>query len=126
MSRELDAKVAENVLGFPRTSSNQLCPPGTKMPPHWHALACVSNFTTNASADYEVLKHVRETWDRHKQESFTGRLNDLWTARNKYPEAWMYEELDQNCPLFYEPGDFSKAALKALGEEVEVEERNTI
>jgi hypothetical protein len=84
----LDAKVAEKVLGT-----------------HW-----VYPYTTDAGCDYEVLKHVREHWSENKHDEFTAALGAIWVERRKAVRT--------NFAMCYEPGDYSKAALKALGEEI--------
>ncbi len=57
------------------------------------------NYTTDIAADYSVLVKVRETWDSEA----TGRFVDALIALWHFP-----------TPIQYRPGDYSKAALKAL------------
>ena len=79
---ERDALVAEHVMGVP------------------------SAYSTDPSADYEVLRRVRETWDKHAKWSFREALWRIWTDR---------EDIAHTAVLLYQPGDYSIAALKALG-----------
>lgn len=112
MSRELDAKVADKVMGwkFPFSAERMR----GDWHDHWHdeinkTLYLPEQlpwFTSNAGDDYEVLKHVREKWDEQMQVNFSGAL-----AKIKFSRSHRWE-------LNYEPGDYSRAALKALGEEV--------
>jgi len=126
VSRELDAKVAEKVMGliFPRSLwvtdtlvERQECP----------------RYTTDPSADYEVLKQIREKsassiqWMEFLRElnliQFKrgvggGKLTDGETRAASDPNSAMYGFYERFNALRYEPGDYSKAALKALGEEI--------
>lgn len=69
--------------------------------------------TTDPSADYEVLKHVRETWPRSEWLEFSEALGDMWCKR-----ATVEVETSFGVGGRYEPGDYSRAALKALGEDI--------
>lgn len=61
----------------------------------------VPHFSTEASADYSVLKHVRETWDKYWLCDFSEWLNNLFDMRpGVLPD-----------PIQYQPGDYSIAAL---------------
>lgn len=119
--RELDAKVATLVMGGRLT-----CPVdndcghsvgvtrwGTDAKRNFCELngkeIVIPHYTSDPSADYEVLKHVRETWSAEQQNKFDDALEDIMIAHTgKYPNAWH--------SILYEPGDWSRAALKALGE----------
>ena len=67
--------------------------------------------TTNASDDYEVLKHVRENWSVEQLKRFSNCL---------YGEH--LHRLDEQLPdirlgtsgIMYEPGDYTRAAWAAL------------
>lgn len=67
-------------------------------------------YTTDASADYEVLRHVRETWGPKAASEFMDGATSIWAARR----AAMYRGLSYNDALMYEPGDYSHAAYLAL------------
>lgn len=78
----------------------------------WTRVPC---FTTNPSDDYEVLKHVREcevngtpalNW-----EEFCNALYGMQAVRKRVSIGLITESA-----AWYEPGDFSRAALKALEE----------
>lgn len=110
MSREIDAKVAEKVMGW-REIVPFDGPWGVPNDGHDSNLrAPVPRYTTDASADCEVLKHVRETWEPTAIDKFE---KALWVA-------WQIRLVVSNLAGFmaYQPGDYSRAALKALGEEV--------
>lgn len=103
MFRELDALVAKKVMGWIHGPDGWLIPFG--MPAKKTGL---SQFTTDPSADYEVLKHVREHWNTAQLlHGFDSALVDIWNSRRRIETM-----------VCYEPGDYSKAALKALGEEI--------
>lgn len=112
MSRELDAKVATKVMGWrqveeyfgssPTGRFNWCC--GTKK------YIDFVPYSTDVKWDYEVLKHVREKWTREQQDKFAEACDDVMAVRCTPNSQWW-------C-IAYEPGDWSKAALKALGEEV--------
>lgn len=72
----------------------------------WGPLA-VPDYTTDPFDDYLVLKHVRETWGWEQKSNFSDALQLLWSREGTH--AWW---------LKYEPGDYSRAALKALGEDI--------
>jgi hypothetical protein len=104
MSRELDAKVADKVFGM-RVEFYES--------ENYDPMSNAPSYTTDTAADYEVLRRVREKWSRAKFKAFVLALDDLWDARigdkHESPGQWA---------CMYEPGDWSRAALKALGEEI--------
>ncbi len=103
MSRELDAKVAELVMGWDFVSEGYGRAPIFQHVPDLRYP--VPPYTTNASDDYEVLKHVRETWsDPDMVLGFQDSLNELWDARWKGGP-------NLTIAYYYEPGDYSIAAL---------------
>lgn len=114
MSRELDALVAEKVFGI-SVARCMVIDHGETLysgpvlesdggPP--------APYTSDAGVDFEVLKHVRENWpDEPQMRRFTTCLILLWEARR--PESFIGDNFE-----LYEPGDYSKAALKAIGETV--------
>lgn len=118
--RELDAKVADKVMGW-KVHGRPFPGPG-----HWVTDkngAFIGNIdggevnekhwrpSVDAAADYEVLKRVRETWTDEQQDNFEVALEDIMIAKeSNYPNTWHV--------ILYEPGDWSRAALKALGEDI--------
>ena len=86
--RERDEMVAEKVMGFAN-------PPYPKC-------------STDPAADYEVLDHVRDTWDHHKRERFASTLFELWDYRPGFDR------------MNYEPGDYALAALAVVTAGTEV------
>jgi hypothetical protein len=111
-NRELDALVADKVMCWTPADLTDgrilWAVPGNRTA--WS----VPPFTTDSSADYLVLKHVRENWsDLKLWDEFCIQLHILQSARS-HPRGF----LPQWHQGMYEPGDWSKAALKALGEEV--------
>lgn len=138
LMRELDAKVAEKVMGwklFPvgyegtddetpeqKDYDIELRKAGIETV-GWYAwtgsnvflwsdsLGECYKFTCDVSADYMVLKHVRETWTDRQKDDFDNALEDIMIEKHaKYPNQWF--------SILYEPGDWSRAALKALGEDI--------
>lgn len=127
MSREVDAKVAELVMGWgwflihsggfaylcdPKSDGltgfingqDKPAPVGTeRLDDVETSFPFLPEFTTDPTADYAVLVRVRETWDYAARERMDTELARVWDARG----------LEH---LAYEPGDFSKAALAALAE----------
>ena len=73
----------------------------------------MSNYSTDASADYEILKKVRETWEVIFQNAFAENLHTsiLAIRKTKHPRG-----LSRNDLLFYEPGDYLHAAWMALND----------
>lgn len=101
-ARELNERVAEKVLGWRRGRSERgeapwILPDGVTA---W----TVRYFTTDAAADYEVLCHVRETWDGPARYAMMKRLTTMWLERCVEFERW----------LAYMPGDYSRAALAVM------------
>lgn len=98
MSREMDALVAEKVMGW--TMSERLgygLPIASSVPP----VKC-PEYTSDVADDYRVLQHVRENWE--------------FAARFRMGQMlWAMWDLRGHTELAYEPGDFSLAALAALG-----------
>lgn len=127
--RERDAWVAEHVLGWKRESEEQhpganvawFVPSpkfrGTGTGTTVHASTAMPHSST-ADADYEVLKHVRETWGepgaRRNERSllymFAEYLHEIQYPRK---DGCMGLEL---TPVFYKPGDYSAAAYLSLNQ----------
>lgn len=60
--------------------------------------------SSDPAADYEVLRHVRETWDTDAQYQFAHALAELYRPRK-----------EGNHPILrYMPGDYSRAALAVM------------
>lgn len=118
MTREIDALVAEKVMGWygcfnwgcytSRKYIDQKHPPEEEFKANedWSP-------TTDLTADYEVLKHVREDWNDAYRGWFCDELRVVWSTRAN-EDGWK-----NSYQQFYEPGDYSKAALKVLLEKSE-------
>ena len=113
---ELDARVAVEVMGWSyQTFPDGPCPHVK----HWYATSpCPENarheswrakcprFSTDPAADYEVLK-VARAWPHERQDAFGKTLERIWMGRcNGYLPLWL-----PLWSMFYEPGDYSRAAL---------------
>lgn len=64
--------------------------------------------TISPADDYSVLCHVREKWDGGMCDAFGHALEDIWMSEKN------------DCSFLptccrYRPGDYSRAALAALG-----------
>jgi hypothetical protein len=123
-ARERDAAVAQSVMGwvaFPYSMPDgkggwetRLCPPSNV-----HITTCDTfpRYTTDPSADYEVLKRVRESkWIDDREEAynmFWNSLAEILRSRDPY-----YRDTENQNELYYmleyRPGDFSHAAFLAL------------
>lgn len=128
MNTELNAKVAEKVMGWKwRVYKDSivgrmriLCFPGNRLDlQEWDGVENVvaprngsilgpPDFTGDASADYLVLKHVRETWDIDGWAGFTDEC--LRLVRDRLAEDKRDPGLTPYM-LFYEPGDYARAAV---------------
>ncbi len=73
----------------------------------------VPNFTTDANADYQVLCKVRDHWQWKQIDTFHFELLAIW--QNRY-YAFNPHRANVGFHLWYEPGDYSRAALNALTE----------
>lgn len=92
---EQDKEVFKNVMG--RTYSD----------PH-----DVPRYGDDPAADYAVLKHVREHWVERKLLRMRRWLSALWKGRAD--DAMDTNDPMNLTPLYYEPGDYSRAALAVL------------
>jgi hypothetical protein len=59
-------------------------------------------------ADYEVLGHVREAWEKSRRVDFVVACRELWERRG---------HIGSDPYLYYQPGDYAKAALLAATDE---------
>lgn len=104
-ARELDARVAEKVMGKrvdPDDCGCTDCLTGESLHP-----GQVPDYLTDASADYEVLRHVRETWDARRLRRFSANLQAMWFDRQR--------DADESYPVVaYLPGDYARAALAVM------------
>ena len=104
---KLDAKTAEMVMGFVplqdfpsqawRTQDNEV------------RTTDVTSFnrfspSVDCNSDYEVLKHVRETWTLEQVKDFHRELSKLWEQESEWPGSYMA----------YKPGDYSRSALNVV------------
>lgn len=108
--RELDAMVAEKVMGWERRKNGRES--------WWKSDAVASSRcpvtdwrpTVNVSNDYWILEKVRDDGDPDFMELFVVHLQDAMIARCREPGlAWL---------ACYQPGDYARAALRAVGCEV--------
>jgi hypothetical protein len=67
-------------------------------------------YTTDAAADADLLRKVREDWGSGRLQRMQAELDDMWSAR------WGYGA-DVPVGLRYLAGDFSRAAAKVLLDE---------
>ena len=109
MTREQDARVAE-LMGCESRRPSGL---GNTWlwKPHGYATD-LPRFTTDASADYLVLKWVLESWSKDRLLRFSEGLYDLWDARAaesdpRGDDRWI-------DAMLYTPGDYSRAALAVV------------
>ena len=129
-NRELDAEVAEKVMGWKKGDKwqtpvmdlrgderrsldhlrrrNWYRPDGAKS-----FFDAIPHYTTDPSADYEVLKHVRDNWRGDLWTLFRQELASILIAREQAAEDET-ESIITNCAVLYKPGDYSRAALEAL------------
>ena len=114
-NREIDALVAEKVMGWSAIEEVSPALPFIGQPPERDEPGFyVPAFTTDPRSDYDVLCKVREKWEGQQQGDFALAVYTIWHSRQAtslMAFAWP--------ALLYEPGDYSIAALKALGVEVE-------
>ena len=138
-NRELDAAVAEHVMGYDGepfyfcTADGESMNAWVSKDGPWYTLGelqewlkekqergfCLDHrieeerrfpeYTSDAAPDYEVLKRVRETWDEPMQDKWHVELQNVWIDRRGGPMLIAFTAID------YQPGDFSRAALAALG-----------
>lgn len=115
----MDALVAEKVMGW--TLWRSPCARQCDQPDCWKTGKRVSptiriagwNPSREVQQDYEVLQHVRKHWEVQKQDAFRRELDDILEARyfnspNRDPDYWV------STIMFYEPGDYARAALLAM------------
>jgi hypothetical protein len=82
---------------------------GTKQP--------ITPYSTDIAADYSVLCHVRETWGASNHESFFTLLWWAWAHRQDKDIKAATRDIAEGwgaMPTYYQPGDYSRAALKAV------------
>lgn len=111
MSRAIDAKVADRVFGL-KVEQNV----GDKKPRFTLVDGMApARYSEDPAADYEVLLYVRGKWDEPETRYFNSALQNLWMQREAQQRK--YTVYGFWFGFWYEPGDYSKAALKALGED---------
>lgn len=111
-TRKLDGLIAEQVFATDKWSvwwdnyDDEISDEGESPVRQGYAVYdSVPHYTTDAAADYLVLVHVRESWDQEKRHLFEVNLEGIWLKRNRW----------YTTPVWYEPGDYSRAALAVLG-----------
>lgn len=104
---ELNAAVAEEVMGIDLD--------GTKPDLPIRGIGC-QLYATDISADYEVLDYIRQHWPDEKPgelwEAFCENLWELSVLRKRI--GW---NLVFDSHGLYQPGDYARAALKAVRQE---------
>jgi hypothetical protein len=125
MDRELDIQIAERIMGIAPldirakgstetvrvwTRQPNLYKDGARSASDLRLWALPDRYTTAPDADYEVLKRVRETWDEPSQFRLGNLLDEVWAARTSLGHRYVPENA-----VMYEPGDYAKAALAAIG-----------
>lgn len=133
--RAIDAMVAEKVMGwywleFDSPDYDHVAHRvRVLVPPEWtqltvcHHLPARGNvdplcyvrdyYTRDIAADYSVLVRVRETWDIYQRQRFGLAL--LKSFEDRLWDDTRGHSVHEACAQ-YQPGDYSLAALSALGE----------
>lgn len=117
MTKEQDKRIAIEILNLkyrPNTEPYPFDGPGVyeKDEKYWR-LETDFKPSTDASDDYLVLKHIRENWDYADFMKMKEMQQDI------VAERWKEQDLlltpgPATSFLYYEPGDYSRAALKVL------------
>lgn len=116
--RELDALIAEKVMGWTRKGEGW-CPPG------WESTFMLSAYSTDIAAAWQVVEHFDRSKWCFDLEAFDAAGEDAWGAR--------FVSWEQLHPVFrgYEPREYAataplaicKAALNAVRAEAEGDAR---
>lgn len=132
-ARAINARVAELVMGFEWRRSPlrdvalkalvrpDKCPSygplqGDEIQAYDYDQFC-PRYLTDPAADYEVLRHVRETWDPARFRAFMAELRRIQAARlNAFMDSrrWGLYPDGARSEAMYEPGDYSRAALAVM------------
>ena len=129
-ARELDAQVAEKVLGWERTQEPY---PGSNMGAWFRPtkeyqeyegkeiLGCTAPSMERPENDYFVLMHVRENWLSPNLNLFPEAFTRLWAER-AVADGELDHIDDEGCvgswlAIYYRPGDYARAALAVVGEQ---------
>lgn len=120
--RERDAAVAEQVMGIKRrqvrvratdifadvwTHGVQTLADGQWTLEELQNYGAPRPYSTDPTADYAVLKHVRETWSVEDQCDFHNKLLLVWSSKYN-SRSISFAQVSQH--MRYEPGDYSFAA----------------
>lgn len=116
MSREEDAIVDKLVFGRDRYA--ELLQHGGILLP---VEAQIPEYTTDAAADYEVLKRVRASFNGLQQMIYARELHRIQWMRKDAPLTELEKKsyvryYNDNC-LHYEAGDYSSAALRTMADD---------
>jgi hypothetical protein len=116
---EVDMLVAEKVMGLepwpgaPGAFKAPIVLPGQQPRP-----SHPPSYSTDPAADYEVLVKVRETWQGLNRMWFNVKLKGI-LQQHSLEDPLLGREDTEDVPLWdegqYRPGDYSHAALLALG-----------
>lgn len=115
--REIDFLVQERVFGWTPLGT------GGWLTPERNTVLSIytPTYTTDASADFVVLAHVRDTWHGINRMWFNVKLKGI-LQQHGLDDPLLGREDTDDVPLWdsgqYHPGDWSKAALMALGVEL--------
>lgn len=71
----------------------------------------VPDYLNDANDDYLVLKYIVENWQHGKRYHFLHALQDVQKAEDRATDKTTAMFL----PLYYQPGDYSRAALLVVG-----------
>lgn len=110
-SREFDALVATKVFGIELCDhyGHPKCNKCELNHSYWERITPPLYYSTDPNSDYTVLFEVRTNWDDVKQRKFAARLMEIHEQRAALSKT-------RKCDnMLYEPGDYSLAALVALG-----------
>ena len=110
--RKLDGVIAERVLGAEKTvaydtSEGDFFSYWGQDSEGGGIISHLKHYSTDPSADYEVLVFVRENWDEDKRLSFGLQLSVIFDGR------WAEDDFGdiETAGYYYRPGDYSRAAL---------------
>ena len=116
MNREQDKRIAEMMGCFVTKqygASRCGCGDEYHSPHNDPNRAVLKYYTSDPTADYEVLKFIRENWDEEKIVLFCHALRDEH-ARNHLAGVKNLRIYATVQFMHYMPGAYSRAALKAL------------
>jgi len=109
-SRYIDYIAAQEIFGWSKVDWCDFRGLGG-IPPGETRMRNVPQFDSDAGADFKVLQKIRADWTNETQVQFRDKLWLIWTDHELDDEVpWC-----ENKSYHYRPGDFTIAALVALG-----------